>query len=156
MRCLFPQRFALGWIITPIQGSFCNQQSAEPTNQQINISTIQQLTASAGVTRAESPNYFSPIPQGWGIDIRTLFGGLKAWMKFILISSIAESGFNREYIRKHRPFDDFIINLLSALAAYLFFDKKPLPSRRGLSLNTFKQKTKATMIHYYSFSWIVA
>ena len=38
------------------------------TTKQINISTIQQLTASAGFTRAESPNYFSPIPQGWGIS----------------------------------------------------------------------------------------
>ena len=56
-----------------LQAAFSNQQS-----QQINISTIQQLTASAGFTRAESPNYFSPIPQEWGIDIRTLFGGLKA------------------------------------------------------------------------------
>ena len=56
-----------------LQSAFSNQQS-----QQINISTIQQLTASAGFTRAESPNYFSPIPQEWGIDIRTLFGGLKA------------------------------------------------------------------------------
>ena len=60
-----------------------SQQSAisranKSTTKQINISTIQQLTASAGFTRAESPNYFSPIPQGWGIDIRTLFGGLKA------------------------------------------------------------------------------
>ena len=45
-----------------------SQQSAEPTTKQINISTIQQLTASAGFTRAESPNYFSPIPQGWGIS----------------------------------------------------------------------------------------
>ena len=25
-----------------------------------------------------SSNYFSFISQGWGIDIRTLFGGLKA------------------------------------------------------------------------------
>ncbi|MFC2453371.1 MAG: hypothetical protein ACFNUG_11545, partial [Tannerella forsythia] len=58
-----------------LQGSFCNQQSAfsnqqsqQITTKQINISTIQQLTASAGFTRAESPNYFSPIPQGWGIS----------------------------------------------------------------------------------------
>ncbi|MGP1463918.1 hypothetical protein [Tannerella sp.] len=42
------------------------------TNQQLNPSTPE------GHTRAESPNYFSPIPQGWGTDIRTLFGGLKA------------------------------------------------------------------------------
>ncbi|WP_278477553.1 hypothetical protein [Tannerella forsythia] len=61
-----------------LQSAVSIQQSAEPTTKQINISTIQQLTASAGFTRAESPNYFSPIPQGWGIDIRTLFGGLKA------------------------------------------------------------------------------
>ena len=73
MRCLSAQRFALGWIISPFQGSFCNQHSAisranKSTTKQINISTIQQLTASAGFTRAESPNYFSPIPQGWGIS----------------------------------------------------------------------------------------
>ena len=28
--------------------------------------------------RAESPVYFSPIPQGWGIDSHTPSGGLKA------------------------------------------------------------------------------
>ncbi|RRD59798.1 hypothetical protein EII40_08740 [Tannerella forsythia] len=47
-------------------------------SQQLNNLTIQQFTASVGGIRAESPDYFSPIPQGWGIDIRTLFGGLKA------------------------------------------------------------------------------
>ncbi|KKY60690.1 hypothetical protein Tanf_10680 [Tannerella forsythia] len=66
-----------------LQSAISSQHSAisganKSTTKQINISTIQQLTASAGFTRAESPNYFSPIPQGWGIDIRTLFGGLKA------------------------------------------------------------------------------
>ncbi len=54
---------------------FSNQDRTanKSTNQQLNISTIQQLTASAGFTRAESPFYFSPIPQGWGIDSPILF-----------------------------------------------------------------------------------
>ncbi|WP_373827836.1 hypothetical protein [Bacteroides heparinolyticus] len=55
-----------------------SQQINESTTKQINISTLQQLTVSAGGIRAESPDYFSPILQGWGIDIRTLSGGLKA------------------------------------------------------------------------------
>ncbi|MDO4702402.1 MAG: hypothetical protein Q4A89_00490 [Tannerella sp.] len=42
------------------------------TNKHFNNSTPEEHT------RAESPDYFSPIPQGWGIDIRTLFAGLKA------------------------------------------------------------------------------
>ena len=41
--------------------------------QRINNSTPEEHT------RAESPNYFSPIPQGWGIDDHSLLGGLKAW-----------------------------------------------------------------------------
>ncbi|PDP69942.1 hypothetical protein CLI85_12030 [Tannerella forsythia] len=56
--------------------------SDQPTIKQLNNSTTQQLNAPKGLarmgTRAESPTYFSPIPQGWGIDSHTPLGGLKA------------------------------------------------------------------------------
>ena len=68
----FKAVFQLLMVIFQIHGSACSTNNHWPLSE-----------------RAESPNYFSPIPQGWGIDIRTLFGGLKAWMKLILISSIA-------------------------------------------------------------------
>ena len=51
IRCLFPQRFALGWMISPFQGFYSNQPSAfsRPTTQQINISTIQRPQSIQGL-----------------------------------------------------------------------------------------------------------
>ncbi|AEW22110.1 hypothetical protein BFO_1655 [Tannerella forsythia 92A2] len=40
--------------------------------------TVYPVRLPARGTRAASPIYFSPIPQGWGIHVRTLFRGLKA------------------------------------------------------------------------------
>ena len=71
---LFSQRFAslhIGLNYYALSGLL--QLSA--ISQQLNASTTQQLNTPKGLarmgTRAESPVYFSPIPQGWGIDSHT-------------------------------------------------------------------------------------
>ncbi len=67
--------------IHAIAGKHYTANNSTPKHlKQLNESTNKHFNNSrpAGYTRAESPDYFSPIPQGWGIDIRTLFGGLKA------------------------------------------------------------------------------
>ena len=150
MRCLFPQRFALGWIKAPFQGFCSNQRSAisgannstikqlnESTNKQLNISTPEEHI------RAESPDYFSPIPQGWGIDIRTLFGGLKAWMKFIMICSIAESGFNLE-----RSF---------GYVRFSGYRTKSIPISIGFETDAYRIFFSAYRIFFdaYRFFWLI-
>ena len=64
----FPNASHWAELSRPFRALSAISRANKSTTKQINISTIQQLTASAGFTRAESPNYFSPIPQGWGIS----------------------------------------------------------------------------------------
>ena len=111
-----------------------NQRSANRSAcQRINNSTIQHLTAFAGFIRAESPTYLSPIPQGWGIDIRTLLGGLKAW---------GNHQFGFLYIRFNKSQTDrkvlFVLpkNLYSRISFSAFPCAKVLFSEQYLSENS--------------------
>ena len=104
--CFFPTlrfRSALGWIISPFQGCF-SIVNCQWLFVWYMIRRVPRITINHCPKGLKARIISAPSRKGRGIDIRTLFGGLKAWMKFILIFSIAESGIKE---MKH-IFDPFI------------------------------------------------